>query len=151
MADENRIQECLENSLPFLKDKIAIARQRRVSAEVTADNFRKTIDYLYGELGFNNLCTITGLDEKEELVAVYHLARADGVVLSLKTRVSKEAPTLPSLTDIFPGGANYERELVGLLGFEILNLPPGRQYPLPDDWPKDQHPLRKDWKPAVKA
>jgi Ni,Fe-hydrogenase III component G len=151
MEDESKIQECLENSLPFLQEKITIARRKRITVEVPVDYFRKTIDFLYHELGFISLCTITGLDEKEELEAIYHLSRADGVVLNLKTRVSKEAPTLPSLTDIFPGGANYERELVGLLGFEILNLPPGRQYPLPDDWPKDQHPLRKDWKPAVKV
>lgn len=65
MADENKIQECLENSLPFLKEKITIVRQRRVTVEVPADCFRKTIEFVYGELGFNSLCTITGLDKKK--------------------------------------------------------------------------------------
>jgi membrane-bound hydrogenase subunit beta len=26
-------------------------------------------------------------------------------------------------------------------------LPEGFRYPLPDDWPANQYPLRKDWSP----
>jgi Ni,Fe-hydrogenase III component G len=70
-------------------------------------------------------------------------------VLGLKLRVPREAPVIDTVTDRFPGAANYERELDDLLGFEVVGLPPGKRYPLPDDWPKDQKPLRKDWKPTT--
>ena len=28
---------------------------------------------------------------------------------------------------------------------QVQGLPPGNRYPLPDDWPQGQYPLRKDW------
>jgi len=33
-----------------------------------------------------------------------------------------------------------------MLGVQIEGLPPGKRYPLPDNWPAGQYPLRKDWK-----
>jgi membrane-bound hydrogenase subunit beta len=33
-----------------------------------------------------------------------------------------------------------------MFGIEVEGVPPGRRYPLPDDWPEGQYPLRKDWK-----
>ena len=50
----------------------------------------------------------------------------------------------------FPDAEIYEREVVDLFGVTIEGLPPGNSYPLPDDWPKGQYPLRKDWKPELK-
>ncbi len=67
----------------------------------------------------------------------------------MRVRVPRGKPALQTVTGRFPGGADYERELVDLLGFEVTGLPPGRRYPLPDDWPVDQKPLRKDWQPPA--
>jgi len=47
---------------------------------------------------------------------------------------------------IFPGAVSYEKELEDMFGIKVEGLPPGRRYPLPDDFPTDQYPLRKDWK-----
>jgi Ni,Fe-hydrogenase III component G len=33
-----------------------------------------------------------------------------------------------------------------LLGAQVEGLPAGRRYPLPEDWPQGEYPLRKDWK-----
>jgi Ni,Fe-hydrogenase III component G len=33
----------------------------------------------------------------------------------------------------------------------VTGLPEGSRYPLPDNWPEGQYPLRKDWKPADAA
>ncbi|HUJ25781.1 MAG TPA: NADH-quinone oxidoreductase subunit C [Myxococcales bacterium] len=123
----------------------AAPRARRVFAEVPAGSLRAVLEVAREELGFDALCAITGLDEGESLAAIYHLACAHGTVLSLKTRVPRASPSLPTVTDLFPGAADYERELDDLLGFHIEGLPPGRRYPLPEDFPRDQKPLRKDW------
>jgi Ni,Fe-hydrogenase III component G len=32
-----------------------------------------------------------------------------------------------------------------MLGVNVEGLPEGKRYPLPDDWPDGQYPLRKDW------
>lgn len=128
---------------------MAAPRERRLFTEVPADRFREVFEFCVKELGCDSLCTITGLDEKETLVACYHLSGRHGSVLTLKLRVPRENPVIPTITDLFPAAENYERELDDLLGFVVEGLPPGKRYPLPDNWPKDEKPLRKDWKPKT--
>jgi Ni,Fe-hydrogenase III component G len=151
MADEARILESLKAKFDFIADKGRVARERRVWAEAPAERFREVFDFARQELGFSILCTITGLDEKEHLAIIYHLARQDGTVLGLKTSVPRAAPRIRTVSDAFPGCLGYERELVDLLGFEVEGLPPGKRYPLPDNWPAGEFPLRKDWKKVPKA
>jgi membrane-bound hydrogenase subunit beta len=146
LAEPSSVQVTLEANFPFLAGKVASPRVRRIFVEVPTESFPVVLDFVCRELGFNRLCTITGMDDRGTFVALYSLSRPDGTVLNVKQRVPGDKPVITSITDRFPGGANYERELVDLLGFEVLNLPSGRRYPLPDDWPVDQKPLRKDWK-----
>lgn len=137
---------------PDLAGKVRSPRERRVYADIPADLLPAFLDRACGPLGFDRLCAITGADEGTgAFSAIYSLGHPDGTLLSAKVRVPREAPVLPTVTERFPGAANYERELVDLLGFEIPGLPPGKRYPLPDDWPLDEKPLRKDWKPRPPA
>jgi Ni,Fe-hydrogenase III component G len=71
------------------------------------------------------------------------------MLLNLKTAVAKNKPQVETITAYFPGAEIYERELMDLLGVKIEGLSDGNRYPLTDDWPLDQHPLRKDWKPSI--
>ncbi len=148
MADATALKDALEARFEFLAGNVTLPRDRRLFAEPPPDRFREVLEFAVRELGFDSLCAITGLDEKETLAAIYHLAGGHGVVLNLRARVPRADPVLRTVTDLFPGAANYERELDDLLGFRVEGLPPGRPYPLPQDWPRDQKPLRKDWKPA---
>jgi membrane-bound hydrogenase subunit beta len=151
MSDLAKIKDTLVGELGCQADKVTTPRERRVFAEAPAGKFREVLEHVTKRMGFDWLNTITGLDEKETLVAMYHLSHADGTVLSLKNRVPRDKPVIGSVTDLFPSAANYERELVDLLGFEVDGLPPGNRYPLPDGWPADEHPLRKDWQASKKA
>ncbi len=146
MTNEEKIKKELSDRFGFSTEQIRVARERRVFLEVPSDQFRRVFEHAVNGMGFKHLCTITGLDEGESLACFYHIARADGVVLSLKIRVPKANPVLPTITAIFPGGLSYERELVDLLGMRVEGLPQGKRYPLPDNWPAGQYPLRKDWK-----
>ncbi len=149
MSRETAIQEELAGKFPFLADKIRVTRQRRVWAELSLENLAEVFDYAVRQMGFGVLCTITGLDLGERLGVIYHLAQPGEIVLSLKTSVDKKAPVIKSVTSYFPAADHYERELHDLLGFEVEGLPPGNRYPLPDSWPKDQFPLRKDWNASM--
>jgi NADH:ubiquinone oxidoreductase subunit C len=113
--------------------------------EVSYDQFMITLDQAVKKDGYTHLCAITGLDEGAELGFIYHLSKPSGEMLNLHTRLSKDAGVLKSIREYFPGGVIYEKELVDLLGAKVEGLPEGVRYPLPDDWPSDQHPLRKDW------
>ena len=93
-----------------------------------------------------NLGTITGLDSGEKFEIIYHFYDAQGLVFNLKVFIPRDDPKVPSVTEVFPGSFLYERELMDLFGIEVVGTPSGRRYPLPDNWPAGQYPLRKDWK-----
>jgi Ni,Fe-hydrogenase III component G len=143
---EEGIRSALVELFPFLEGYIVIQRERRIWAEVELARFREVFDSAVSGLGFRIMCIITGLDEGEDLGFLYHIADESGTILCLHTRAPKANPRIASVTDRFPSAHIYERELVDLFGAKVDGLPPGNRYPLPDDWPEGQYPLRKDWK-----
>jgi NADH:ubiquinone oxidoreductase subunit C len=147
MQIEENIKQELIAKFNYLAGKIRIQRPRRIFLEVESNSFLELFDYVVKQLSFMHLSAITGLDEGQNLSAVYHLAQASGVMLNIKTSVSREKPVLKTITPYFPNAEIYERELIDLLGFEIDTLPPAQHYPLPEDWPQGEFPLRRDWKP----
>ncbi|MBF0494808.1 MAG: NADH-quinone oxidoreductase subunit C [Candidatus Omnitrophica bacterium] len=151
MSGEEKIKQELIRVLSLSEDKIVIPRERRIFVEVEFGNFSKAFDLCVNTLHFDSLCSLTGLDEGEKLAVMYHLAAADGTILNLRTSVMKSDPRIKSVTGIFSSADVYERELIDLLGFKVEGLAPGNRYPLTDDWPIDEHPLRKDWKMKPRA
>jgi Ni,Fe-hydrogenase III component G len=149
MAHEDQIQQQLLARFPVLADRIVLRRARRLFAEVPAEQFHDIITFARNDLQFVHLCTIVGFDEGENLAFLYQLAREDGTMLMLRYLAPKANPVIRSIGYLFPGGLLYERELVDLLGTQVEGLPPGKRYPLPDDWPAGQYPLRKDWSPEM--
>jgi Ni,Fe-hydrogenase III component G len=146
MKAEEAVRADLERAFPFLKDKVFVRRERRIFAEVPYGSFRAVLECAVKKLDFSVLCTISGLDEGAALSLIYHLARPAGMTLNLKTSVPKDNPIVKTVIDIFPNAEIYEREVVDLLGAKVDGLPDGKRYPLPDDWPKGEYPLRKDWR-----
>jgi Ni,Fe-hydrogenase III component G len=140
------IQADLVKKFPQLAGKIRTPRVRRMFADVAIHDLGTIFDYLVKDLRFSILCTITGLDQGDTLGVIYHLARESGVVLNLCSAVPKGNPVLQTVTGSFPAAELYEREMADLLGMKVEGLPQGPRYPLPDDWPQGEYPLRKDWK-----
>jgi Ni,Fe-hydrogenase III component G len=148
MSQEENIKQELITKFPFLEGNIRIPRDRRIFVEMSIENFPAVFDYAVRQLKFCHLCTMTGLDEQDKLSVIYHIAQDRNIMINIKTSVPKDNPRLRTVTSYFPSADAYERELVDLLGVQVEGLPPGNRYPLPDDWPKGQFPLRKDWKPS---
>lgn len=146
MTAEEKIQLDLSTKFPSLREKLRITRARRIFGEVSQENFFEVFDYVVKEMKFVILCTITGLDEGATLGVIYHLAQEGGVTINLHTGVAKDKPVLQTVTQYFPAADIYEREMVDLLGMQVQGLPVSHRYPLTDDWPANEFPLRKDWK-----
>jgi len=150
MANEQAIQQELQEKFPYFDGKIKILGDRRLWAEVESANFFEAFDYIVKKMNFPMLCIITGLDSGDNLEFIYHLSRYDGTMLNLKTFVPKTNPVHKTvMIDYFPGAELYERELVDCFGAKIEGLPEGNRYPLPDGWPEGQYPLLKDWTPDM--
>lgn len=149
MNKEEEIQAELAKNFDFPADKIRIPRQRRIFITVPAEKLEEILEFLKNRTEFDMLCTITGLDEGDELAMIYHLSRQDGIVINVRTSLPKDSPKIKTIIGIFPVAEYYEREVADLLGIVVEGLPEGTRYPLPDGWPDGQYPLRKDWKPDM--
>ena len=141
LMKEEELQQAITACFPALA--VRVVRIRRMSVDVGSADFIALLDFLRTEQQFVMLCTITGQDEGEQLSAIYHLAREDGIVLNLKLSVPSEQPVIPTITGRFSVATLYERELVDMFGFTVEGLPSGKRYPLPDGWAEGVFPLRK--------
>ena len=123
----------------------SVQRERRVWAEVPREKFLGLLPFVRDELRFKSLCTVVGLDAGEEFQLIYFFADDNGTVLCVKENAPKSDPVFDTATELYKGGALYELEARNLLGLTIRGIPEDIPYPLPDDWPQGQYPLRKEW------
>ena len=141
---EEELKKLLEDKFGTVVTAVTVQRARRVWLETAPGSLVETLKFLK-TAGYDHLSTITGFDEGENLGAYYH-ATDTHMIATIKVKTPLSAPKLPTVTGIFPGAISYERELEDLLGITVEGLEPGRRYPLSDDFPKGQYPLRKSWK-----
>jgi len=119
-------------------------RDGRIFLTVAKVDLKRTIEELIRHSFFTGISTITGIDDGDEIEAIYHFT-CKSLVFSLKTRVSKKEPVLPTITDLIPGSAFYEREVHDLFGVIFEGNPDLSPLVLPDHWPNGIYPLRKEW------
>jgi Ni,Fe-hydrogenase III component G len=141
---EEKIKAQLESKFGGDISEMTIQRSNRVWFEIKAGQLPELAKFMHAG-GYNHLATITGFDGGEHLGAHYHFTDTHAIVTA-RAKTPRTNPHLPTVTGTFPGSEPYERELEDLFGIKIDGLKPGRRYPLPDDFPANQHPLRKDWK-----
>ena len=98
-------------------------------------------------LAFESLQQVAGTDyaKEERLRSTITLCSYahGGRLLTLHTDLPREAPQLPTVSDIWPAAEWHERESWDLLGIVYEGHPDLRRIMLPDDW--EGHPLRKDY------
>jgi NADH:ubiquinone oxidoreductase subunit C len=111
---------------------------------INKTGFQKSMKELVESEGFKHLSAITGIDVGSKIEVIYHLIRGD-LVLSLKVKTSKRNPILPSIVNLIPGAILYEREVHDFLGITFEGNPDLSPLLLPDKWPSDVCPLRKEW------
>src|SRR4051812_23662658 len=83
--------------------------------------------------------------ERFEVVANF-LSHARNRRIRVIAQVPADDPTIPSITDLYPGVNFAERETYDLFGVEFAGHPDLTRILMPDDWLG--HPLRKDDSPA---
>jgi Ni,Fe-hydrogenase III component G len=92
------------------------------------------------------LAGITGLDlgtQVGQIEVLYHFC-AGAAVLTLRVCVTRDHAAVPSITSVLPAASFYERELREMMGIELVGLSNIDRLFLPDDWPDQVYPLRKD-------
>ncbi|MFP3896971.1 MAG: NADH-quinone oxidoreductase subunit C [Anaerolineales bacterium] len=109
--------------------------------ELAADDLHAAVTLLMERFDIYHLSTITGEDTGDTVVLLYHFW--DGQGLTLRTLLSREAPHIPTLTDLIRGADFYEREVHEMLGVTFDGYAHPDPLVLPDDWDSPP-PLRKE-------
>ena len=148
MSDARMLEEDIVKQLTGRFEYVSaeVKRERRIWAQAPREHFIEVLTFIRFGLNFNSLCAVTGLDIGEEYQLIYHLAADNGVMLSIKENAPKSDAVFDTGTDLFKGGVLFELEARNLLGLTIHGIPDDIRYPLPDNWPEGQYPLRKEWK-----
>ncbi len=141
---EEKMKSDIETKFHGAVSNAVVQRKNRVWLDCEPAKLPELLAWLKAE-GFNHLATITGFDEGENLGAYYHMTDTK-MLINIKVRTPRATPSIPSVLASFPSAVSYEKELEDMFGIKIAGLPAGRRYPLPEDFPTDQYPLRKDWK-----
>ena len=134
----------LRRQLRIRARNIIVKRERRFTVNIEVKSLKKIVRRLMRMNNYTHLSTITALEAGSEIEVIYHFAFTDALV-SVKVRTSKDEPLLPSIVDLIPGAALYEREVHDLFGVKFEGNPDLSPLLLPDDWPEGVYPLRKWW------
>jgi Ni,Fe-hydrogenase III large subunit/Ni,Fe-hydrogenase III component G len=140
--------------LNLLKERFGARIQR---ADIPADNrLFLTVEptaicdlcqYLFRDLDARYVVSI-GADERPHsgtFLVVHNFAfDAEHLLCSIMVHLPKDDPSILSIASVIPGAAWAEREFRDLVGIEPLNHPNPKRLVLPDGWPENAHPLRKD-------
>lgn len=93
---------------------------------------------------FRDLCGVDYLRRTPRFEVVVNLLSQEHLCrLRIRVGVPAADPTVPTITDIFPGANFYERETFDLFGIVFSDHPDLTRVLMPDDW--EGHPLRKDY------
>lgn len=118
-----------------------------VFATVGRQSLRDVTALLQDRLGARFLIS-AGVDHRTDLgvleaVNMFALDK-DKLFVSLRTEVDPLEPSVDSIADLIPGAAWTEREMRDMVGIVPEGHPDPRRLVLPDDWPDDLYPLRRD-------
>jgi len=130
-----------------MSDSLQIQRGAlgKACVQVKADSNRDALAIMLETDKSAGIIALTGLDMGEKIGLMYHIRTNDAIV-TLRTEVPKENPKIQTITDLLPGAHFHEREAADLFGVTFVGHPNPARLVLPDDWPANLYPLRKDAK-----
>ena len=130
----NRIKDVFEKSY------------KRVYIEIDSKDIIDFAKFIFNELGARfNTASCTDMHEGFEIL--YHFTIEEAIlIISLRTTLDKDSPEIDSLTSIMKGAEWIEREIHELFGVEFKGHSRLIKLLLPDDWPENLYPLRRDYK-----
>ncbi len=117
---------------------------------VGRDRLKEIVEYMV-EIAddFPHFSVISPADVGEEVEVNYHLSLGYGsymgeVPITLKVTIPKKDLWVPTLTDIIPGTAFSEREIIEMMGIDVKGLEDKRHLFLTEDFPDGIYPWRRD-------
>ena len=146
----------LEKFKPQIKESKIIKRKSgskkneavNIWMKVDKDSFKDIIKHLC-DLTYPHLAVASGNDLGKTIELIYHFTlfygnRLNKITLNMSVEIPKSKPEIETICDYIPGALVTEREKQEMLGVKIKGIPDDRNLFLPDDFPKDVFPWRRD-------
>lgn len=120
----------------------------QLTVTVKTNALPDVVEFLYYKQG-GWLSVLFGNDERKlngQFAVYYVLSMEQGEKcwVVIKVYVDPDVPEYPSVTPKVPAAVWGEREVRDMYGLIPVGLPDERRLVLPDDWPDELYPLRKD-------
>ena len=142
-------EEALASLEKSLGDKLQAKTEFRgeTTYTIASADLREIAKFCRDELSFDYLIDITSIDnssEESRFEIVYELySMSLGAHLRLKLRVSEDAGTVDTVSDIWPTANWHEREIYDMMGIKFDGHPDLRRILMWDGYPF--FPLRKEF------
>lgn len=145
MSQATDLMERLQKELDETVVQVTQVRQNVARVDLkNAEGLQELALVLRDQMGFNHASLLSAVDFIDIFECVYHLSNtATGTMVELHVPVSKDEPSLVSLTTIWEGLDYHEREAFDLMGIEFQGHHRLERVLLPQDF--KGHPLRKDY------
>ena len=124
----------------------------QVTLMVELNSLPDVVEFVYYRLG-GWLSTVVGSDERplNGHFAIYYVLSVEGdegetekCFVVIRALIPPHQPEFPAVSPRVPAAVWYEREVRDMFGIQPVGMQDKRRLVLPDDWPSDLHPLRKD-------
>ncbi|MDU4366053.1 MAG: NADH-quinone oxidoreductase subunit C, partial [Klebsiella oxytoca] len=120
----------------------------QLTVTVKVNYLPEVVEFLYYKQG-GWLSVLFGNDERKlngHYAVYYVLSMEQGTKcwITVRVEVNANKPEYPSVTPRVPAAVWGEREVRDMYGLVPVGLPDERRLVLPDDWPDELYPLRKD-------
>jgi NADH:ubiquinone oxidoreductase subunit C len=156
MSDLKREQKVIDTLKKKFGDKILeaeIQNPRRIHVKVADPDQREIFAFAMQEWKAWHLIAMSGVDTPDGIIAcVYHFdiipphGAETAVTMNLRVDCADhEKPVLTSISSVIPGAQFFERETHDLMGIFFEGHPNLDRLILPEDFPDNVHPLRKDF------
>ena len=120
----------------------------RIRVKTTPAQVREAIARAVDGLACDHVVQISSADNGKTLELIYHLTGPHRTVLAIAIEIPRDKAEAPTASDLLPPAGIYERAIHDLLGIVFVGHPDLRRIMLNEDWPANEFPLRKDWKPS---
>jgi formate hydrogenlyase subunit 5 len=132
----------------FKDTSIQVQPQQLGKAAVIADasTHRDVLKALLEADEKTAVIAITGIDLGATLGVFYHIRTSKSGIITIKVEVPREKPRIKTISDLMPGATFDEMEVTDLIGVVFEGHPSPGRIVVPDNWPDDVFPLRKDAK-----
>ena len=123
----------------------------QLTVDVPASVWIDALTFAKDELGCSFFDWLTGVDELDEgfSIVVHLWSPAERHHVLLRTRVTRDAPVVPSAAAVFRGANWHERETYEMFGVQFSGHPNLVPLLLPDGF--EGNPLRKEFVLAARA